>query len=69
VFDDPDAVYLFDGKHSSAEDRFLVIGQDELLQELTVCHCYRGEDEEVIRIINARKPTKKEIDIYKKGGF
>jgi len=34
----------------------------------TVCHCYRGENEEIIRIISARKATKKEIRIYISGG-
>jgi len=48
--------------------RFTVIGRDELLMEITVCHCYRGENEEIIRIISARKATKKEVTIYESGG-
>jgi len=69
VFDDKDAIYLYDSVHSLEEDRFVVIGLDSLLMELTVCHCYRGDDEEIIRIISARKATKKEIKIYNSGGL
>jgi len=69
VFDDKNAVYLYDGVHSSDEDRFIVIGKEDTLRmEITVCHCYRGENEEIIRIISARKATKKEIKIYVSGG-
>jgi len=68
VFDDKDAVYLYDSIHSADEERFIVIGRDVLLMEITVCHCYRGENEEIIRIISARKATNKEIKIYTSGG-
>ena len=68
VFDDKNAVYLYDSIHSADEERFIVIGRDEFLMEITVCHCYRGEDEEIIRIISARKATQKEIEIYISGG-
>lgn len=43
---------------------FILIGEDENFRELAVCHCYRGEDKEIIRIISARKATKLEIDYY-----
>ena len=70
VFDDIDAVYLYDGVHSINENRFIVIGKEDTLRmELTVCHCYRDNNEEVIRIISARKATKKEIEIYISGGI
>jgi len=63
------AVYLYDAIHSSDEDRFVVIGKEDTLKvELTVCHCYRGENEDLIRIIPARKATKKEVRIYVTGG-
>ena len=68
VFDDKNAIYLYDSVHSDDEERFIVIGKDDLLMEITVCHCYRGDSEEVIRIISARKATKKEIKIYNLGG-
>jgi len=67
VFLDKHAVYLYDEIHSSDEDRFIVIGKEDTLKtELTVCHCYRDED--VVRIISARKATKKEVKIYVSGG-
>ncbi|MCL1882924.1 MAG: BrnT family toxin, partial [Defluviitaleaceae bacterium] len=63
------AVYLYDEVHSSEEDRFVVIGKEDTLKtELTVCHCYRGSSEEIVRIISARKATKKETKIYISGG-
>ena len=59
LFDDPD--------HSEDEDRFLLIGMSRNTRILIVSHCYRGEDE-VIRIISARKATKTETDYYVQGG-
>jgi len=68
VFLDKNAIYLFDEVNSNDEDRFLVVGKEDTLKvELTVCHCYR--DDEVIRIISARKATEKEKSIYLKGGL
>jgi len=69
VFSDVNAVYLSDDAHSRDEERFNVIGRDNILSELTVCHCYRGENEEIIRIISARKATKEELKIYMRGGM
>jgi len=69
VFLDKDAVYLYDEIHSSEEERFVVIGKEDTLKtELTVCHCYRGFNDEIIRIISARKATKSEAKIYITGG-
>jgi hypothetical protein len=64
VFDDDNAVYLYDEDHSGDEDRYIVVGLDEYPANLTVCHCYRGEDGTIIRLISARKATKEEIMIY-----
>ena len=55
LFDDPD--------HSEEEDRFLIIGISQRERLCIVSHCYRGEDE-VIRIISARKATKTEAAYY-----
>jgi len=63
VFDDENAVLLFDEQHSASEERFTIIGLDLHYRELTVCHCYR-ENRNVIRIISARKATKNETDLY-----
>jgi uncharacterized DUF497 family protein len=64
VFDDKNAVYLYDDKNSNNEDRFHIIGEDRNFRELAVCHCYRGKHNEIIRIISARKATSIEIDYY-----
>ena len=66
VFDDEEAVVLYDEVHSDYEERFIIIGTDSKYRELTVCHCYR-DDETVIRIISARKATKRELLLYEKG--
>ena len=58
VFDDPD--------HSASEDRFIILGKSSILRVLVVCHCYR-EGESEIRIISARKATKKEQEAYRGG--
>ena len=64
VFDDEYAVYAPDYEHSEYEERFIVIGLDVDTHELMVCYCYRGEDEDIIRIISARNATKQEIKNY-----
>ena len=64
VFDDKNAIYFYDKQQSVNEERFIVIGLDAIFRELTVCHCYRGQNEEIIRIISARKATKNESNIY-----
>ena len=46
-----------------------MIGKEDTLKtELTVCHCYRGANEDVVRIISARKATRNEVMIYISGG-
>ena len=57
VFDDCNALRIYDPDHSEDEDRFLLLGLSSVLRMLVVCHCYR-EDDEQIRIISARKATK-----------
>ena len=64
VFDDENAKYLYDEAHSKDEERFYIIGEDESFRELAVCHCYRGVNSDIVRIISARKATKTEIDYY-----
>ena len=65
VFDDENAITLEDAGHSIDEERFIIIGFSIYPRELAVCHCYRDND--VIRIISARKATKKEIRLYEEG--
>ena len=64
VFDDERAIELFDEDHSDEEDRFTIIGRSSAFRELMVCHCYRGNTEDIIRIISAREATKNEKDLY-----
>jgi uncharacterized DUF497 family protein len=64
VFDDINAVYIFDESHSSDEERFFIIGEDLNFRELAVCHCYRGINNEIVRIISARKAERDEIEYY-----
>lgn len=61
IFSDPEAIRIFDYEHSNREDRYILLGMSTKLRILVVCHCYR---EEIIRIISARKATRKEIRTY-----
>ena len=65
VFQDEDALQIFDPDHSEAEDRFILLGMSSILRILVVCHCYRANDD-VIRIISARKATRTESSTYKR---
>ncbi len=56
VFSDEEALLVSDPDHSLDEDRFVLLGMSAQLRVLLVCHCYR-EDDEVIRIISARKAS------------
>ncbi len=67
VFVDAHARYMADPDHSQDEDRFILLGVSSNLRTLVVCHCYR-KSEAVIRIISARKATKREIAIYEEQG-
>lgn len=64
VFDDDSARLIFDPDHSEDEERFILLGMSYKLKVLTVVHCYK-DDENNIRIISARKSTKKEEKQYK----
>ena len=64
VFLDDNARMIPDPDHSDNEDRFILLGLSSQLRLLTVCHCYRGEND-TIRLISARKATKTESSWYK----
>jgi len=59
VFLDQNARLIPDPEHSMDEDRFVILGISSLLRTLVVCHCYR-ENDDVIRIISARKANSEE---------
>ena len=63
VFYDPNGKLIADPDHSDKEDRFIILGLSKRLHLLVVCHCYR-ENDEIVRIISARKATKKENKFY-----
>ncbi len=63
AFFDDNAVEFYDDEHTEWEDRFLLLGMSVRLRLLLVCHCVRAS-ESVIRIISARKATKKESRFY-----
>ena len=67
VFDDDYAIYLDDEEHSVDEVRFIIIGVDSTFRKLTVCHCYRGKNSDIVRIISAREATKQETKLYLEG--
>ncbi len=67
VFLDERALMFDDPEHSEdGEDRFLLLGMSEEANLCLVCHCYR-ESDSVIRLISARKATKKEGERYVRG--
>ena len=63
IFFDEFGIQFFDEEHSSDEERFLLLGMSAGAKLLIVCHCER-ELGEVIRIISARKATKRESAFY-----
>lgn len=68
VFFDEYAVQFYDEEHSEVEDRFIMLGMSNLSRILLVCHCERQSGSS-IRIISARKATKKESSYYPYGAL
>ena len=63
AFLDENARVILDPEHSDEEERFILLGLSVALRVLVVCHCYR-EDEQVIRIISARRANRSEQRQY-----
>lgn len=63
VFFDENAIEYFDPDHSENEERHLMLGLSYRLRVLVVSHNLRKNGSE-IRIISARKATKKEQKVY-----
>ena len=63
VFYDEYAQLIPDPDHSDREERFVLLGRSSQMRVLIICHCYR-ENDSAIRIISARKATKKEQKSY-----
>ncbi len=65
VFADEQALLIGDPDHSDDEDRFVLLGLSSRLRTLVVCHCYR-QDDDVVRIISARKANRREVEQYER---
>ena len=63
VFLDDHARLTYDPDHSEDEDRFILLGVSDRSRLIVVCHCYLSNNLEV-RLISARKATKKERQQY-----
>ena len=61
VFRDALSLTYSDIVHSTGEDRFLIIGLSSHGNVLVISHTFRND---VVRIISARKATKKEQSFY-----
>ena len=61
VFGDQFSITIYDPLHSEDEDRFVILGMSSKNPLLVVVHTERGDK---IRIISARKATKKERKQY-----
>ena len=67
VFADPFSLNKFDDEHSESEDRWVILGKSLNETILLVIHTYKVNDIiESVRIISARKATKKEKQTYQK---
>jgi uncharacterized protein len=61
IFGDPMALTYLDPDHSVEEQRFITVGSSDAGKQLIVAHSDRGEK---IRIISARKTTRREREQY-----
>jgi hypothetical protein len=58
------ATEFFDEGQAKEEERLLLLGMSQKSRLLLVCHCFRDQDD-VIRIISARKATRTESTYYR----
>lgn len=63
TFVDEFALFVADPDHSSEEDRFVLMGMSDAGRLLVVCHTYRSDDD-VVRIISARRASSRERRNY-----
>lgn len=65
VFRDPKAASIFDRDHDEEEDRWVTMGTSDP-GTLVVVHTFReaGVEEFVVRVISARRATRKEVRDY-----
>ena len=60
---------IFEDRTSTSEERWTAIGLVETQIVLLAVHTYRGIDEEIVRIISARKATPHERRRYQEGNL
>jgi hypothetical protein len=69
VFADLFALNQYDNEHSENEDRWILLGKSLNEMILVVVHTFRDNDGiEFVRIISARRATKREKQTYQKRG-
>jgi uncharacterized DUF497 family protein len=68
VFDDPHHLSILDSK-KHGEERWITLGRSADGRTFVVVHLYQtcNDVDEVVRIISARKATKREVNDYEKG--
>ena len=66
VFTDEHGLFLDDPDHSAAEERFVLLGLSAAAGVLVVVHCYRRH-RDVIRLISARRASRRERERYAQG--
>lgn len=66
IFDDPLHVTVGDPDHSFDESRYITIGRSAENRLLIIAHTFENDK---IRIITARKPTRSERKNYEEGVF
>lgn len=68
VLRDPHALTRYDEEHSLGEDRWITLGVAQNGVPIVLVHTWTSIDEEtvVIRVISARKATKRERESYER---
>jgi uncharacterized protein len=69
VFGDPLALSLLDNESGQGEERWVTIGRNPASNLLVVVHTYieLSLERVAIRIISARRPTRREVRQYQEG--
>jgi uncharacterized DUF497 family protein len=68
VFRDPFALSIYDEPHSDEEERWVTVGVTQNGRCLVVIHTFRqvGPAEAVVRIVSARRATRREVGDYQR---
>lgn len=66
IWADNKSVEFYDSEHSENEERYIRVGISQKFNVLLVVFCENADDK-TVRIISARKATKKEREQYEEG--